>query len=203
MTGGRPPRASERGNSLLLAMIVMSALGTLGSLTIFSVQTSLRASTNERAHAIALYAAESGAAYGMDYLRWHWDNRERKWDELVSANNSTIKMLPFASNEAPPGSSNNPFSADQNAWFRVEVLNNIGDPEFANATWPDGDWTVVIRSTGHGPQGSVAVIEWEVKRVADPVPPLDDDLDPLRDPKTNPPVPPNHPLILRKWRVVL
>src|SRR5437762_1816408 len=65
----RKPRDRQRGNSLVLALIVMSALATLGSLTVVSVQSSLKTSTNDRSQTIALYAAESGAAYAMDFLR--------------------------------------------------------------------------------------------------------------------------------------
>src|SRR3954470_2249069 len=69
MRSPRPARDPQRGNSLLLALIVMSALATLGSLTVVSMQSSIQMSTNERAEAIALYAAESGAAVAMDALR--------------------------------------------------------------------------------------------------------------------------------------
>src|SRR6476619_4321283 len=56
MTSPRPPRDRQRGNTLLLALIVMSALATLGSLTVVSMQSRIQLSTNDRAQAIAKYA---------------------------------------------------------------------------------------------------------------------------------------------------
>lgn len=192
MIGGRPPRGRERGNSLLLALIVMSALGTLGSLTVVSVQSSLRASTNERAHAIAMYAAESGAAVAMKYLRDYYTDRPEHWSSLVSPNNTSITQLAFPSNAAQPGEPANLFTVDQNAWYRVEVLNNIEDPQFAAGL--DGDRILRIRSTGHGPQGSVAILEVDVSRfrfgASEPAP-VDQPL--FRD----------RALVLLSWRVVL
>ena len=53
MTAPRQARDPQRGNSLLLALIVMSSLATLGSLTVVSVQSSLKASTNDRSQTVA------------------------------------------------------------------------------------------------------------------------------------------------------
>ena len=57
MIGPRPSRDRQQGNSLLLALIVMSSLAALGSLTVVSVQSSLKSSTNGRSQTIAMYAA--------------------------------------------------------------------------------------------------------------------------------------------------
>src|SRR5262247_720487 len=87
----RPPRDRERGNSLLLALIVMSALATLGSLTVVSTQSSLKTSTNNRAQTIAMYAAESGAAVAMDFLAGHFNNvagNTQGWSTYVTAGNT-------------------------------------------------------------------------------------------------------------------
>ncbi len=167
MTTVRRPRARQRGNSLLLALIVMSVLATLGALTVVSVQSSLKTSTNDRSETIARYAAESGAAVAMDFLR---TNVAVDW-------NSYITTPPaFPSNGALPGAPGNLFSPDQNAWFSVEILNNHNDPNYPS----ESDKQVIIRSTGHGPQSSVAIIEWEVRSQA-----------------------PNTPLVLMGWRIVL
>jgi hypothetical protein len=178
----RPPRDPERGNSLLLALIVMSALATLGSLTVVSMQSSIQLSTNDRAQTIALYAAESGAAVAMDFLRRNFDasgnapfSGATSWSAYCTANN----QLPLAnmstvipSSDALPGTPNNlldlpdPSKRDQNAWFHIDILNNRSDQSFANNTPNcDTDGILIIRSTGRGPQGSLAIIEWEVQRV--------------------------------------
>src|SRR3954466_1741170 len=177
----RSPRDPERGNSLLLALIVMSALATLGSLTVVSMQSSIQMSTNERAEAIALYAAESGAAVAMDFLRKnfdpHWPNFPNdgtistSWGHYLT-NGNTLPLVTMSafipSSDARPGDpgGNNLFSADQQAWFHIDLLNNRDDLGFPSATDNnDTDGIVIIRSTGHGPQGSLAVIEWTVQRV--------------------------------------
>lgn len=136
----------------------MSSLATLGSLTVVSVQSSLKASTNDRAGSIAMYAAESGIALAIDYLRANW-NAPGDWSPFVAG---TGVVLPFVRNTAVPGSADNPFTADQNAWFKVETFNNRLDPGFGGG--PDTDDQIVLRSTGHGPQGSVAIVELEIRR---------------------------------------
>jgi Tfp pilus assembly protein PilX len=165
MTTTRPPRDRQRGNSLVLALVVLSALATLGSLTVISVQSSLKTSTNDRSQAIAMYAAESGAAVAMDFLR---TNYATDWSTYVTPGNAPpLMMLPFPSNNAQPDAPNNLFSSTPppgyNAWYSVEVLNNRNDPGFLPASNSDTDKQIIIRSTGHGPQGSVSILEWEVQ----------------------------------------
>jgi hypothetical protein len=174
----RPPRDPQRGNSLVLALIVMSALATLGSLTVVSMQSSIQMSTSDRAQAIALYAAESGAAVAMDFLRKNFDasgaapfGGATTWSAYCTANN----QVPLAdmstvipSSDAMPGDPghHNLFSGDQNAWFHIDILNNRSDDSYRNNTPNcDSDGILIIRSTGHGPQGSLVIIEWEVQRV--------------------------------------
>lgn len=205
MTPGRPRRDPQRGNSLLLALIVMSSLATLGSLTVVSVQSSLKSSTNERSQTIAMYAAESGGAIAMNFLRSNFDP-DGGWSAYVHPNNSTVVTLAslgVLSSGALPSATANPFSVDQNAWYSVELFNNRSDPHFAgpDENTDDGDCQILIRSTGHGPQGSVSILEWEIRRVPIPTPPV-------TDPPTLP-TPPgptwstSAPLVLVGWHVVL
>jgi Tfp pilus assembly protein PilX len=192
----RAPRDRQRGNSMLLALIVLSALATLGSLTVVSVQSSLKTSTNDRTQTVARYAAESGGAAAMDFLRNHFDP-STGWSAYVRPSNRPFPA-PLAAPELPssgalPGTADNLFSADQNAWFSVTLLNNRGDAGFVAGA--DNDGQVIIRSTGHGPQGSVAIVEWEVSRIgeqpaAPPPPPW-------------PAIAPGVPLVLVGWRIVL
>jgi Tfp pilus assembly protein PilX len=181
-------RDHQRGNSLLLALIVMSSLATLGSLTVVSVQSSLKASTNDRAGSIAMYAAESGIALTIEFLRTNW-TAPGSWVTYIRPRNDPTVTPTFPSNGALPGTPNNPFGADQNAWFLVETLNNRSDTGFDGGT--DDDDQIILRATGHGPQGSVAIIECEIRRY--PLPP------------TPPPSPLTSatPVILVSWHVVL
>jgi hypothetical protein len=169
----RPRRDPQRGNSLLLALIVMSALATLGSLTVVSMQSSIQMSTNDRAQAIAMYAAESGAAVTMAALRNLFNPAPTPgwtaWSNYLSANNTPPypNILPLVpSSGALPGNAQNLLDRDQNAWYEIVLLNNRDDPSFgAGTSTNETDGIVIIRSTGHGPQGSLAIIEWTVQRV--------------------------------------
>jgi hypothetical protein len=193
-TTTRSRRNRERGNSLLLAMIVMSALATLGSLTVVAVQGSLKGSTTDRSASIAMYAAESGGAAAMDFLRRNY-NVFVGWSAYVQRNNLGIVPLgppDLPSSGAQPGTTENAklFSADQRAWYQVEIYNNLDDPGFSDFFIQDQDARVIIRATGHGPQSSVAVIEWEVMRAdLTVIPPLS--------------ITPSVPLMVLSWRVVL
>jgi len=206
MTSPRSLRARDRqrGNSLLLALIVLSALATLGSLTVVSVQSSLTSSTMDRAQTIAMYAAESGGVLAMDFLRNHFDN-VAGWSALVTPANAGAAPLSAAllpSNGALPGTPGNPFSSDQRAWFSATILNNRDDPSFHEPANCDRDARVIIRVTGNGPQGSLAIIEWEVQGVNFPAG--------FTLPPPGPPTPPSADwtglprpgLVLVSWHVV-
>jgi Tfp pilus assembly protein PilX len=150
-----PPRDRQRGNSLLLSLIVLSSLATLGGLTVVSVQSSLKASTNDRSQTIAVYAAESGGAAAMNFLRLMMAAGPIDWTPFLNTTPT------FAGNNVQPDATGNPFSADQNAWYVVKIVNNRNELSGNLAT--DTDRQVIIRSTGHGPLGSLAIIEWEVR----------------------------------------
>lgn len=205
----RPRRDRQRGNSLLLALIVMSALATLGGLTVVSVQSSLKTSTNDRSQSIALYAAESGGAVAMDMLRGPTAyDAALGWSQWVVPGDAGVVPLTTAQlqgNGVLPGVTGNLFSPDLNAWYSVEIHNNRDDPGFLQAAGTnDHDGIVIVRSTGHGPQGSVAILEWEVARAGQPNPPpspITPPAAPAGGPAWPPPVPPG--LVLLGWHIVL
>lgn len=138
-------------------MIVLTALGTLGMLTVLSVRGGVQTSANDRFHTIALYAAESGGAAAMEYLRSVIDPHAG-WTNVL-ATGPVIADIP--GNEKLPGDADNPFADDLRAHYRVEVYNNQSDSGYATGT--DTDKRVVIRATGYGPDGAMAMIEWDVQ----------------------------------------
>ena len=152
-------RHRERGNSLVLAMVVLAALGTLSSLTVVSVQGGLATMGNDRFHAIAVYAAESGGAAAMDFLRANV-NLTTGWKSYISPSNTSPPQPNLPGNNQASGAAGNLFSADIQGWYSVQILNNRSDSGYA--TGDDNDKRVVIRSTGYGPNGAVAVVEWEI-----------------------------------------
>lgn len=159
MTNPSRPRDRQRGNSLVLAMIVLAALGTLSALTVVTVQGGIATSGNDRFHAVAVYAAESGGAAAMDFLRKNI-NLSSGWKAYVSANNASPPQPNLPGNNQDIGTAGNLFSSDMQGWFSVQILNNRSDTGYA--TGDDNDKRVVIRSTGYGPNGAVAVIEFEI-----------------------------------------
>jgi hypothetical protein len=149
----RSHRESERGGVLVIALVVLTALSGLGALTILAVQGVLSSASNERFRASALYAAESGLAAGKAYLQATTD-----WSALVEPNNDAPQApSDLHGNGVAIGATGNPLSS---AWYRVVVLNNSDDPGFAAGD--DDDSRVILRSEGHGPNGSLVILEAEV-----------------------------------------
>jgi len=140
-------------------MIVLAALGTLSALTVVSVQGGIATTGNDRFHAIAVYSAESGAAAAMDFLRTNI-NLSTGWKSYISPNNASPPQPNLPGNNQDAGAAGNVFSSDILGSYSVQILNNRTDTGFA--TGNDNDKRVVIHSTGYGPNGAVAVIEWEI-----------------------------------------
>ncbi|HEU4726824.1 MAG TPA: hypothetical protein VFT22_03015 [Kofleriaceae bacterium] len=159
MTTSRRRRVRERGNSLVLAMVVLAALGTLSALTVVSVQGGIATTGADRFHSIAVYAAESGAAAAMDFLRTHI-NLSTGWTSYVSARNASPPQPNLPGNNQEAGAPGNVFSPDVVGWYSVQILNNRSDTGFA--TGADNDKRVIIHATGYGPDGAVAIVEWEI-----------------------------------------
>jgi len=138
-------------------MIVLVALGTLSMLTVFSVRGGVQTSANDRFHTIALHAAESGGAAAMEYLRSVIDPK-LGWTNVL-ADGPTLAAIP--GNDRLPGDGDNPFAVELSAYYHVEIYNNRSDSGYATGT--DNDKRIVIVSTGYGPDGAMAKIEWDVQ----------------------------------------
>jgi len=134
---------------VILSIIVLAALATLSGLTVITTQGTMSQATNDRFHTIALRAAESGAASTMDFLR-----ANPVWTPWLGT------APTFLANNALPGTPNNQFRNDQQAYYEVTVVNNHADP---GGPAVDTDNDVIIHSIGHGPNGTISIIEWEVK----------------------------------------
>ncbi len=158
----------QKGSIIIVAMLAMVALISLGGLSTLAVRGGLASSGHDRFRAVALYAAESGAAAGVDYLRSRvHSDISIGWTDYVNANNDP----PFFTQEIPgngkePDELGNLFSQGLppekhiKAWYRVEVLNNPNDNGLS--TGQDLDQRVIVRSTGFGPAGTTARVEVEI-----------------------------------------
>ena len=145
---------------MVLAMIVLTALATLSSLTVVTVQGGIATAGNDQFHAQALYAAESGGAAAMDFMRKNID-LTNGWQAYIKGSNALpLISPPIAGNNALPGQPGNLFTPGMQLWYSVVILNNKTDPGFAAGL--DSDKRVIVRSTGYGPNGAVAAIEWEI-----------------------------------------
>ena len=84
------------------------------------------------------------------------------WTAWVTPGNDEPLLSPdgIAGNRARPGEAGNLFSPELRAWYEVEIVNNPDDPGLIAGQ--DLDARVILRATGHGPNGTVSRIEWEL-----------------------------------------
>lgn len=168
----RAVRAAQRGATLVLLMIVFVGLAAIAGLTAISVQGGAATSNHDRFTATARYAAESGGAAAMVYLRANLDPTTGFSALVTPGNTAPVSPAGIAGNNVAAGATGNLMSSDIATWYSVSILNNRSDPGFAGGH--DHDTVVIIRSTGNAPNGAVAIIEWEVwvDRTAPPGTPL-------------------------------
>jgi hypothetical protein len=153
---------------MVVMMIVLVGLGTIAGLTVISVQSGSATTTNQRFNSIAVYAAESGAASAMDFLRKNFDPVTLFSAYVTQNNNAPTPPLGIPGNTIVSGGVGNILSGDQQSWYTVLILNNPADPGFATAGPAfDTDGIVTIHVTGHGPNGAVAELVWEVQTDGD------------------------------------
>ena len=150
----------ERGSIVVVAMLALLALVSMGSLTALSVQGGLSANSTDRFKSIALYAAESGAAATNDYLRKNVNGSSGFGAFVEPSNTDPQSPGEIPGNGVAPGAEGNLMSESMNAWYEVVIFNNDNDSGFVAGD--DTDNRVIIRSTGHGPNGTVARVEIEV-----------------------------------------
>jgi len=139
---------------MVVMLIVLVALGTIAGLTVISVQGGSTQMSAQRFSAMALYAAESGAATAMQWLRTH--HAPNHFTDALQA------AATIPGNGIKPGGRGNLLSDDQQGWYEVTLRNNPGDPGYADNQ--DTDDVVIIQVTGHGPNGAMRRLEWEVRR---------------------------------------
>jgi hypothetical protein len=152
----------ERGSALIVVVVTLVALLSIGAVTILSVQAELTSTGQRRYDQQALYAAESGVAAGMEFLRTNCAS-VNAFSGLVNQNNVNPQHpAGIVGNEVAPGGAGNPFGAETQAWYEVYILNNTNDPGFALVANNDQDATVILQVTGHGPNDTRAVLEVEV-----------------------------------------
>jgi len=186
-------RQGQRGSVTVVTMVVMVSLITLGGMSLIAVKNSVTTAADARFANIALYAAESGVAVGVDFLRAKYAfgaGASGGWNQwVVPLNDPSQLMYPDPDNDSihggiagnrakpgqvgpnPGGSQPNPNLLDPtlNAWYEVAILNNTGDPEFAAGNDRDGRIKLLI--TGHGPNGARSVIQVELAPGHPPIDP--------------------------------
>jgi hypothetical protein len=145
----------------MISMIVLTGLAALGNLTIVTVQGGTTAAAADRFHTIAMYAAESGGAAAMEFLRTNVNSGTRFTAYVVASNTNPKSPAEISGNNLASGATGNLFSPSLKASFSVQLLNNRDDPGFA--TGSDEDAKLIIRSTGYGPNGASATLEWQIQ----------------------------------------
>ena len=152
---------------MLVMMIVLVALGTIAGLTVISVQGGSATANTHRFSSMALYAAESGAAAAMQFLKANVHPEtgpaaDRYFSLLVEPGNTSPQSpAGIPGNNLQPGATGNLLSSDQQGWYEVTLLNNRSDPGLVAGN--DLDGIILIQVTGHGPNGAIKKLEWEVR----------------------------------------
>lgn len=145
---------------MLITLVVLSSLLAMGGLAVLAVQRSSGAIAHERFRAISMSAAESGVVAGMVYLREEY-SATNKWSALVTIDNQDpLAPLALPGNKSEPGQTNNPFSEGLGGWYEVSILNNPTDPGLPLGN--DTDSRVILRSVGHGPNGTTSTVEVQI-----------------------------------------
>ena len=158
---GERSRHRESGNSMIVAVLVLSGLLTLGAITTLGVQGGVKANAADRFQLLANYAAESGASVAMDYLRRNFSS-SAKFSAFVSANNANPPSpTAIVGNGLPPGATTGPLSADTRCAYTVTLLNNAADPGLVGGQDTDGQ--IIVHVVGTGPDGTQAVVEVEIR----------------------------------------
>lgn len=153
--GGR----GQRGSVMVVAMVTLSGLLAVAALTLVKVKRGLNASSQSRFQSMALFAAESGIAAGMNFLRAN--NASGDFDAVIDQ--TPIGINGIAGNTIAAGDVGSVFSADVEMSYTVSILNNPDDPQFAIDPLDDSDNIVILHVVGRGPGNSMVVLEVETR----------------------------------------
>jgi hypothetical protein len=146
---------------MVIVMATLAGLLTIAAVTLLQVGRGIKASTQDSMRSGVIFAAESGASAGMDFLRLN-ANPVTFFSAFVSASNGAPQSpAGIAGNGILSGQTGNLFSPDTKLWFEVTILNNADDTSFAAGS--DADAIVILRSVGHGPGGTQVTLDVEVK----------------------------------------
>lgn len=166
MAEPRPPsiRNPERGSILVVSLIALVALLGIGVVTMLAVRSDTSASGNDRFQQISLYAAESGVAAGIEFLRNNC-SAVILYSEFVEPNNvNPQEPVGIVGNNMLPGQTGNQFDPNTRAWYRAVVKNNEQDPGYA--TGDDQDGIVRLEVTGFGPNDTRTMLRLDMQSPA-------------------------------------
>ncbi len=153
-----PQRDSqERGSTIVVALIVLTALLMAGTIMILKVQRGARSSSQARFQSVALFAAESGVSAGMEFLRTNIAPVTFFGGFVTPNNSSPPTPLGIAGNTLPHLDANNLFTGATEMSYEVSLFNNIDDPGFALGN--DTDGVITMKVIGRGPGTAMVVLE--------------------------------------------
>lgn len=160
LMNARDPNRRERGAALIVALIALTALLGIGGVTMLSVQSETRSTGEDRFQGVSLYAAESGVAVGLEFLRTTCSVPNHFTAYVSPSNGAPVVPAGILGNGVQPGQAGNPLTPSNQSWYQVQILNNDTDPGFAAGA--DTDWDVILYVVGHGPDQTQSIIEVEV-----------------------------------------
>jgi hypothetical protein len=162
-------RDSQRGSIMAATIVMLAGLAAITGLTVLSVKRSLGATTQQRAHAQAVNAAESGLSVASKFLRDKFTlHPATKFTPEL--NDATAWNAVYGAGKSAGVLSDYPFG-DSRFGYDIEYRNNATDP---GGPLLDTDGAIVISVTGCtgakaangkaclNPGGALARIEVEV-----------------------------------------
>ena len=173
---------SQAGSALVIALLGLVAVLAVGGLAVMTVRSQTVSMTRGSQERIALYAAEAGVQAAVDFLARSCGqaasfslvlgtslpaNFGQGYGQDMPNGTCADGSTPGSDGECPgaPFFSQDGFDSagvrdtserDYDQYFEVSFADNSDDP--SSSATDDGDETVVIRSTGHGPAGAQAMI---------------------------------------------
>jgi hypothetical protein len=171
MSNFRPPRDRQRGFTLIVVFLLIILMVGVAATVMLSSQTDLRISGQDREATTAFYAAETGLAFGKDWLNSKGPSPGNgAWNGVLGSASAPDRRC-TGGNANVPGTTPVPANTQFDAlpapisYFNFCVHNNALDPNWAGGgtgATIDGDGIIAIEAYGYGPNGQVSHITAEV-----------------------------------------
>lgn len=159
----RRAASPQRGFSLIVVFLLVAAMVGIAGIVMMSARTDLQVAGQDRENQSAFYAAETGIAFGKDFLASQNPQPiAGPWTALLGSGNVALCRRCDQNNPPCAAIGSQPGATPQTAWvnydparlsnFRFCVHNNALDPNYMSAVptgdTVDGDGIITIEGYG-------------------------------------------------------